>query len=172
MPILDFPVSLVKTFTTRLSKEEVISFVRERINSRTKFLFLSMKDYKGSISGNTFELQKAYSSQHSPSFPKIQGKVISGNPTTVELEISPPYFRILFFLIFPTLFVPAFVFSDEITINGVLRTPSIIERISFAGVMGIGPLVWCFFDCIWPIWKAEKWLKQELSLEESHRPFS
>jgi hypothetical protein len=120
---MQLPFQLIKTFTTSLSSDEVLAFVKERLNRKHKFPFLSSNEYIGSIDDSSFNLYKAFNSKYGRSNPKVSGTIISDNPTTIEIKISPHYFRVLFFLTFPLVFIPGAIFSDQMTINGVLREP-------------------------------------------------
>jgi hypothetical protein len=48
------------------------------------------------------------------------------------------------------------------TINGVLREPKLIERISFGLFGGVVPMIWCYFDSIGPIKETEQWIIEKL----------
>jgi hypothetical protein len=159
------PFQVSKTFTTSLKRDEVINFVRERLNKQSKVLFISSKDYVGSINGRNFNLYKNFNSRYGGSNPKIKGTITTENPTTIDIKIAPHYLRIAFFMIFPIVFIPAAILSDQMTINGVLKEPEISERILF-GLFGGGPMIWCYFDSIRPIKETELWIKQKLGLIE------
>lgn len=160
------PFQIVKTFTTIHSREEVISFVRERLNRKSKVFFISSSDYVGSIKGKEFKLYKNFNARSGRANPKIKGTIVSENPTTIEIRISPHYLRVLFFMIFPCAFIPAAILSEQITINGVLREPELFERIEFGLFGGGGPMIWCYFDSIRPIKETELWITEKLKLEE------
>lgn len=160
------PFQIVKTFTTSYSKDEVIGFVRERLNRKSKVLFISTSDYVGSIEGRTFQLYKNFNSRSGPAYSKIKGIVLIENPTTIEIRITPHYLRILFFMIFPCVFIPGAILSNQMTINGVLREPELIERVGFGLFGGVVPMIMCYFDSIRPIKKTEQWITEKLKLKE------
>lgn len=160
------PFQVVKTFTTQYSREEVLAFVQERLNRKSKLLFISFVEYIGSIKGATFSFYKNFNPSHGLSNPKIKGTILSESPTTIKVQISPHYLRVLFFLLFPCVFIPAAITSDEITIDGVLREPELFERILIGLFGGGGPLIFCYFDSIRPIKKAERWITDKLKLTE------
>jgi hypothetical protein len=163
---LRLPFQIKKTFSTTLSKEEVLSFVKERLARRHKVLFGSSPEYSGSVSENSFIFYRIFNAQHGRANPKISGKIKSFNPTVIEVKVSPHYWRISFFLIFPLVFIPVSFLSDQMTINGVLKEPELSERIFF-GLFGGGmPTIWCYFDSIRPIKSTERWLREKLSLKE------
>jgi hypothetical protein len=163
---MSLPFQTTKTFITTLSKDDIIEFVRERLNRRDKFLFISSREYIGSINGRTFKFHRIFNFRSSPAYPKISGVITASDPTILEITITPHYFRILFFLIFPMVFIPSAFLTDHMTINGVFRAPELSERVSFALFGGVGPLIWCYFDSIRPIRKTELWLKEHLNLTE------
>lgn len=99
------PFQLIKTFTTSLSQDEVFAFVQERLNRKNKFLFFSSNECVGSNDNSFFKFYKNFNGRYGRSNPKISGTIISANPTTIEIKISPHYFRVLFFLVFPLVFV-------------------------------------------------------------------
>ena len=164
------PFQVKKTFLTTLSKDEVIGFVMERLSKRSKFLFLSSKVYVGSIKGTTFNFYRNFDRKYGRSNPKILGTILASDPTTIDIVISPHYFRILFFLIFPMVFIPAAILSEEMTINGIIREPTLSERITFALFGGGMPTIWCYFDSIRPIKQTEYWIREKLKLYEASHP--
>ncbi len=164
---MKLPFQTVKTFTTILSKDEVICFVRERLNRRSKFLLFSSNDYVGAIESKRFKFYKSFNTRHGRANPKIKGTIVNENPTTVEIQIAPHYLRVLFFMIFPCVFIPTAILSSQMTINGVLREPEMLERIGFGLFGGVGPMIWCYFDSIRPIKETELWIRQKLMLKEN-----
>ena len=163
---MKLPFQIHKTFTTTLSQEEVMYFVRELLNRRSKFLFISSKDYTGSIDGSSFNVNKIYNSRSGPAYPKVKGTIININPTTIEIKITPNYSRIFFFSIFPIIFLTGVFIADKMTINNVLREPEFFERVLFGLFAGVGPMIWCYFDNIRPIKHTESWIIKKLGLEE------
>ena len=163
---MNLPFQLRKTFTTTHSQEVIIEFIQERLSRKSKVLFITWSEYIGSITGKSFNFYKNFNVRRGPSNPKISGTITAINPTTIDIKISPHYFRVLLFLICPIVFVPVAILNSQMTINGVLRAPYIYERIVL-GLIGSGiPIIWCYFDSIRPIKKAELWLKEALGLKE------
>jgi hypothetical protein len=163
---MKLPFQIRKTFTTALSEDDIIKFVRERLNRRHRLLFLSSPEYVGSIDGKSFKIYRNFDARYGRSNPKVHGTIMSSNPTTIEIKVSPHYLRILFFSIFPIVFVPAAILSDQMTINGVLREPELSDRIFCALFGGGGPTIWCYFDSIRPIKETEDWITEKLGLKE------
>ena len=167
---MSFSIVIHKTFISPLSKEEVFTFVYDKLNSQSKFLFFSSNDYGGHVDENYFKFYKKFNENSGPAYPKIIGTIKSEYPTTIEIKIKPHYFRIAFFLIFPLVFIPNSLINYQMIINCTLRTPELYERILFALFGGGLPLLWCYFDCIRPIKKTEAWLRKELQLSEIKPP--
>ena len=163
---MKLPFSVDNFYTTHLSKSQVT----EELNSLTTLKtfnglrtdkFASIVSESGFIiQQNTYGLDGFTLEQH----PVIEGLYFSDRPLVINILIKPSYSTILFFALFVFLFIPAGVFVDTMTINGVLRSPSILERFLFAGVGGIIPGLWCYFGYIRPIKKSEKWIVEKLSL--------
>jgi hypothetical protein len=117
--------------------------------------------YEFKVVWNTFGLTGFTFEQ----YPIIQGKFIEDSPTTVNLKFIPNYIMIVFFFIVATCFLYASIFLPKMTINDVLRVPTIFERILFVCIGCIVPLLWCFFGYIRPIKKAETWILERLNLK-------
>ena len=163
---MSLTISIHKTFITPLSKEDLLTFVNNKINSKSRFLFFSSNDYNGSIKENKFKFYRKFNIKLGPAYPKVIGYIKSESPTVLEIKIKPHYFRVAFFLIFPIIFISSALFSLQMTINGVLRPPVFYERLFLALFGGGLPLLWCYFDSIRPVKKTEAWLQQEWQLSE------
>ncbi len=96
-------------------------------------------------------------------YPVIEGIYFSENPLVINILIKPRYFTIIFFSLFVLTFIPVAIFADKMTINGVFKSPSIVERMLFS-LGGIIPGLWCYFGYIRPVKKAENWIVQKLNL--------
>lgn len=163
---MKLPFSIDRYFTTHLSKTQIA----EELNSlRTEKKFGGLRTDKfitntsesGFIIGrNTYGVDGFTLEQ----YPVIEGIYFSESPVIINILIKPSYFTILFFSIFVFTFIPVAIFIDKMTINGVFRSPTIIERILFGFVGGIIPGLWCYFGYIRPVKKAERWIVQKLSL--------
>ena len=162
---MKLPFQIVKIFTTRLSSSEVMSSISNLLDEKSKFLFIPLNDNIGSIARNSFQFYKTYNIRSGPANPWIKGVIVMENPTTIEIKISPHWHRVIFFMIFPVIFIPTAFLDSQMTINGILREPTFLERIAVVLFGGIGPIIWCYLDSIRPIKIAENWIKDRLMLE-------
>lgn len=160
------PFQIKKTYSTPFSQQEILHFVQNRLNGNTRQSYFSSGNYMGSIKENRFKLKKKRFSKNSPSYPQIKGSIIADKPTEITIKITPSYLVMLFFLVFPLIFLPVAIFSDEIRINGVLREPKLYERF-LIGFLALLPLILGYFKVIRPIKQTEAWIKKKLLLEES-----
>ncbi|QNA46136.1 hypothetical protein [Lacibacter sediminis] len=160
------PFTIDKYYSTDLSKSQVFE---EMNNLDTEQQFGGLRTDKfiaqTSESGfivirNTYGLDGFTLEQ----YPTLEGYYISEKPLTINIVVKPRYFTILFFSIFVFTFIPASIFIDKMTINGIFRSPTIPERFLFAGVGGVIPGLWCYFGYIRPIKKAENWIVEKLRL--------
>ena len=163
---MKLPFEIEKSYTTYLTTEEVMNFIRGRLKKRKDGLFGGSLMYFGSLQENSFRFYKVFNARTGPGNPTIRGTITEGSRTTIAIRITPHYFRILFFMLFPCVFIPEAILMDSMSVNGVLRVPDSSERIWVALFGGVGPLIWCYFDSIRPIHITEKWLKSKLKLEE------
>lgn len=62
----------------------------------------------------------------------VKGRVTSDHRTVVDLKFQLPIIPAFFLFVLPLMFLPSFFTIDEMTINGVLREPTMNERIGFA----------------------------------------
>lgn len=167
---MKLPFSIDRYYSTTLSKtqvrEELNNLVTERKfgGLRTDKFVTDISENRFLIGRNTYGVDGFTLEQ----YPVIEGIFFSERPVTINILIKPSYFTILFFSVFVFLFIPAAIFVDKMTINGVFRTPTIIERFLFAGVGGIIPGLWCYFGYIRPVKKAERWIVQRLNLSASN----
>lgn len=166
---MKLPLALSKTYTTDLTKEEVLGFVHERLNRKHKTLFISIPEFKGSIQDSTFELRQIIGRYPGNNSVKIAGKILSTNPTQIQLTVRPLtliYIQLIFLLIFMIFFIKIGLNADTITVNGVEQMATLSDRLLIIGLSSILPLFVFFFLCIRPVRKTEKWLKEKWKLRE------
>lgn len=163
---MKLPFSIDGYFTTHLSKAQIA----EELNSlrtekkfgglRTDKFITNTSESGFMIGRNTYGIDGFTLEQ----YPVIEGIYFSESPLTINILIKPSYFTILFFSMFVLTFIPVAIFIDKMTINGVFRPPTIIERALFAFIGGIIPGLWCYFGYVRPVKKAERWIVQKLNL--------
>ena len=125
------PFSIDNYYSTHLSKSQVT----EQLNSLTlqKELDTGQTDnFDVTVSEHSFMVQRTTNSPDrngGEKHPAIEGFYFSERPLVINIVIKPSYFLILFFSIFVFTFIPVSIFIDEMTINGVLRAPTILERL-------------------------------------------
>lgn len=162
---MKLPFSIDRYYTTHLSKsqvtEELTSLVTEKKfgGLRTDKFVADVSENRFLIGRNTYGLD-GFTFEH---YPVIEGIYFSEKPLTINILIRPSYFTIIFFSFFVFTFIPVAIFVDKMTINGVFKSPTIVERLLFS-LGGIIPGLWCYFGYIRPIKKAENWIVQRLSL--------
>jgi hypothetical protein len=163
---MKFPFTIVKKYKTLKTKDEINDIINSQGNEKllyglridkfyTEFKTNEFKIYRESF-GVDFFLEN---------YPLITSKIMSENPTKLEVEIKPNYFNIAFFGLFVVGFILGAIFLNEIEINGVLKNPNLLERLLFS-LGGIIPGIWCYIAFIRPIYKTEKWFVEKLDLKE------
>ncbi|AZQ64705.1 hypothetical protein EI427_21005 [Flammeovirga pectinis] len=157
-------------YTSSLNRQEIEMTIRSLLSTESHFLFFKQKEYKGKLKKNKFKFYKKFSSNQF-SNPEIKGKFISENPLMVEIRITPHYFKLLFFLIFPIIFIPESIFADEMTINGVLREPTLVERLAFGSFGGLVPIIWGYIDTFSKYNKTEVWINNLFKLNKIDSKF-
>jgi hypothetical protein len=163
---MKLPFSINRYYTTHFSKSQV---AEELSNLATvkKFRGLRTDKYVTDISDNRFRIDRQTYGVHGftlGQFPVIEGIYFSERPLTMNILIKPSYFAILFFSLFVFTFIPAAIFVDKMTFNGVYKSPTISERFLFGAIGGLMPGLWCYFGYIRPVKMAEKWIVEKLSL--------
>jgi hypothetical protein len=163
---MKLPFSIDRYYTTHLSKEQVTQELNILVSEK-KFgglrtdEFVTQTSESGFLIGrNTYGVDGFTLEQ----YPVIEGIYFSDKPVTINIQIRPNYFTIIFFSLFVFTFIPAGIFIDRMTINGVFRSPTIAERFFFAGLGGGIPALLCYFGYIRPIKKAEAWIVEKLGL--------
>ena len=164
---MQLPFKLRKTFTTSLSPSEAAGAIERLLNTKSKFFFILPSQYFGYITAGEFSLRGQKGDSFGLFSPRIKGTIRSENPTTIETRFVLPYLTPFFYLIFPIVFLPTAFFTDEMTINGVLREPELLERIGFA-FLGSTPVLMFYLATIWPLKRVEAHLIKTLKLQEKH----
>ena len=162
---MKLPFSINRFYTTHLSKTQV----RDELNTlmtekkfgglRTDKFVVIISDDRFAIGRKTYGVDGFTLEQ----YPAIKGIYFSETPLKINIVIKPSYFTIIFFSIFVFTFISAALFVDKMTINGVYKSPTIVERfLLFLG--GVLPGLWCYFGYIRPVKKAENWIVKKLTL--------
>ena len=153
-------------YTTHLSKSQITEEVNSLVLQK-QFGGLRTDRFISTIWENGFEIQRETSGVDFftlEQYPAIEGNYISENPTIINVLIRPNYWMIAFFSLFVFTFIPASIFVDEMTINGVTKTPTMFERLFFAAIGAGIPGLWGYFGYIRPIRKAREWIVTRLML--------
>ena len=161
-----FTVQARKTFTTPLSASEVITAINRLINTKSKFLFILPSQYFGYVNTKEFNLGGHKGDRFGIFSPRIKGGILAEKPTTIEIRFVIPYLTTFFFLIIPITFSLVAAFTDQMTINGVVREPELSERIGFAFLGVFIPAPIFYISTIWPLKRVEAHLIDALKLEK------
>jgi hypothetical protein len=130
MPFLSFTSR--KTFTTSFSEQQTLNAIQEMLSSKSKILFFTIPHYFGHLKGQEFVFSAYNGYQTRLLVSMVKGKVTHDDRTVVDLKFQLPIIPALFLLVLPLIFLPSFFTIDEMTINGVLREPTMNERIGWA----------------------------------------
>jgi hypothetical protein len=163
---MKLPFSIDRYYTTDLSTSQVAEELNN-LDKEKKFGGLRIDKFIAQCSEDGFIVGRNTSGVDGftlEQYPIIEGIYFSKKPLTINILIKPRYLMILFFALFVFTFIPAAIFIDKMTINGIFRSPTIMERFLFAFVGGIIPGLWCYFGYIRPIRKAENWIVEKLGL--------
>ncbi|HAT81275.1 MAG TPA: hypothetical protein DCS17_07780 [Flavobacterium sp.] len=163
---MKLPFTISRKYKTSLTKNEIFKIIGE-VKSEKLFQGIRLDKFEGVILENSFQLQReSFGLDISlENYPLVTCKIEKENPTVIELLIKPNYLDIAFFMIFVVTFISVAIFSDEITINDVLKKPDLFERVLLS-LGGIIPGIWCYIGFIRPIKKTEKWIVEKLFLKE------
>lgn len=158
------PFARTNVYTTALAHDQLLALVSRLQPTQGPPQFYQVDNYAARLVRGGFVLRHADPRHNLPAMPKITGELVHAHPTTVRLRIAPNYFILAFLLLFPVVFVPPALFSDNWTINGVHRAPVLTERLEILLIGGGLPLVMGYVCAIAPVKRAEEWLVQKLAL--------
>jgi hypothetical protein len=162
---MTLPFTLTKDYTSTLTYNQLLALLSRLQPSRKQWQLYEVDNYSVDLVPKGFVLRYAEPRHNLPAMPKIVGEITQEHPTTIQLKIAPNYLLVAFLLLFPLVFVPAALFSDDWTINGVHRAPMLTERLSMLLTGGIFPLLMCYVGAIIPVKKAEDWIVKKLALQ-------
>jgi hypothetical protein len=155
-----------KTFTTSFSEQQTLNTIQGMFSLNSKILFFTIRHYFGHMNGQEFVLSTYNGYQTGLLVPMVKGKVAHDDQTVVGLKFQLPIIPTFFLLVLPLMFIPIFFTVDEMTINGVLKEPTMNERIGWA-LFSIGvPALLYYLNCIRPLQKLHRVFKSKLKLEE------
>ena len=176
---MKFSLRIKKTYTTPLTQDEIITYVRSR-RGKTRSVYCKV-DYFGGYFADRFEVdihQGNFWIFRRPyrwgieSRVKVSGRVASANPTKLELVISPPYSVIFLSGLFVLALFCAAIMIDSIAVDDVQpeiylvrREARLLDRLHFLIPAPLPVLLYYFFVHI-PIQKTERWLVDKLKLTE------
>lgn len=136
------------------------------LSSKSKILFFTIHHYYGHVKGLEFRFSPYGNYQTRLLAPMIRGQISNDHPTIVDLKFQLPIIPGFFLVMFPLMFVPSLLTSDEMTINGVLREPTMNERIGFTFFsLGVPAFIY-YMNFIRPLQKLHRVIKAKLKLEE------
>lgn len=159
------PFAIQKHYTTPMEWRQVAKFLEYRKSKKVDLLIFQRHVYEVNVGNKRFTLRKKSYTKRQPHYPTVEGVVVSESPLVLEIKITPNYWWLCFYMIFPLIFIP-FSLLQEMKINGVYRMPELWERFLFAFLGGGMPLFMCWFKLIRPIRETERWLMSKLSLQE------
>jgi len=163
---MKLPLKIDSYYSTSLTKEQVIENINN-LETKKQFKGLRTDEFVAQISESGFVVGRntyGLDGFTLEEYPVIEGFFTSEKPLIINIIIKPSYFTIIFFSIFVFTFIPVGLLADKMTINDVLRSPTIFERLLFVGLGGIIPGIWCYFGYIRPVKKAERWIIKKLQL--------
>lgn len=162
---MTFPFTLTKVYTTALPYDQLLALLSRLQPSKKQWQFYAVDKYCVTLVPTGFVLRHADPRHNLPAMPKIVAELTQEHSTTIRLKIIPNYFLVAFLLLFPVVFVPAALLSDDWTIDGVHRAPVLTERLSML-VGEVFPLLMCYVGAILPVKKAEEWIVKKLALQQ------
>ncbi|HEY0655883.1 MAG TPA: hypothetical protein VGD65_22260 [Chryseosolibacter sp.] len=157
-----------KTYTTHLSPDQVKSAILELLATKSTFIF-SWPEYPGKLQGLDFSISNniLLATKSTPR-PGVKGKIIpSETATVVELRPRIPILETFLCCIFPIIFISVMITTDEMTINGVVREPTLVERIFFSFFSIAIPGIVFGLIILLPISSMTRTLMQKLQLQET-----
>ena len=119
---MKLPFSIDKYYTTHLSKSQVAEELNNLVTEK-KFGGLRRDKLVTQISESGFIIgRNSYGVDGFTleQYPAVEGIYFSERPLTINIQIKPSYFNIIFFSIFVVTFIPASVFIDNMTITAYL----------------------------------------------------
>ena len=165
------PFAIQKHYTTPMEWRQVAKFMESRKSKKGDLWIFQNYVYKVSVENRRFTLKKISYSRRRPHYPTVEGVVVSESPLVLKIKIIPNYWLLIFYIIFPLVFIYPLVFISfsllqEMITNGDYRAPELWERF-FMALFGVGfPLLLGWFNLIRPIRQTELWLMDKLSLSE------
>lgn len=153
-----------------MSAQQTLTVVEEMLASKSKILFFTIRHYFGHLEGQEFLFSTYNGYQTRLLVPVVKGKVTYNNQTVVDLKFQFPIIPAFFLLVLPLIFLPSFFTIGEMTINDVLREPTMNERIGWAlFFIGVPSLLY-YLNFVRPLKKLQTVLKNNLRLEERSNP--
>lgn len=163
---IKLPFTISNKYKSEFDYGEVINILNEKKTERHfKGTKIDKYVYKENMDGFIIQRYSIGLDIFSEYYPAIKMKVENKNPIITTIKFIPHYFDILFYFVCATAFISAPFLYNEMTINGVVRRPTLVERFLF-GQIGVVIGLFCYFRHIRPIRKTEKWLCEKLKLEK------
>lgn len=160
---MPLPFTYQATLTTALSADEVAARMTEHNNQRNNVQYAWSFRYFGTVDRAGFSLRAQWDRKEK-NYTKVKGKLLSENPTTLELTITPGYLGLVTMLAFIILFFTVVMSTDQMRLNGVLRTFDFMTRLKIGGGISLALLAYLYFKTILPVGRAKRWLIKHLEL--------
>ena len=165
---MKLPFSIDRCYTTFLTRNQVTDEL-SKLTTEKHFGGLRTDKFVAEVADNSFFIARKTQGVDGfalEQYPVIEGIYFADNPVVINIIIKPSYGTIAFFALFVFTFIPAAIFVDKMTFNGVFKVPTLTERFAFS-LVGIFPGLWCYFGYIRPVRKAQTWIINKLSLTET-----
>jgi hypothetical protein len=160
---MPLPLTYQSTFTTSLSADEIAARMTEHNNQMHGVQFAWSFQFYGTVDRAGFFLRKRIRGRN-VGFPSVQGKIIGDNPTRLSVTITPGYVKFFFMLAFILVFFIVVLSTDQMDVNGQMRVFDFEKRLQIGGGISLALLVYLYFDSLFPVGRARRWLIKHLEL--------
>ncbi len=156
-----------KKYRSAKNVEQIRDFFNFLAQKEDEALFGNRKKYKVKNTGaDAWYVRKLGAARNGPDYPSIKIEIKSTYPSIVSLCITTSAILVIFYILFPLIFIFSAILADKIIINGVNSRPSLEDRLFFALFPFAIISVLAYFKSIKPVKNTEQWLVNELLLEE------
>ncbi len=116
-----FLFSFKNKYRTNLSEQDVYECINQLVETKSRFLFVSIHQYFGAVSEGEFTVTRQKFDWWGMMSSRLKGRVFNDGGTIIHTRITIPWVIVTIFLFVTVTALFAILKADEMTVNGEIR---------------------------------------------------
>ncbi|NVO85320.1 hypothetical protein [Hymenobacter terrestris] len=162
---MKIPFRIHRSYKSSLTVEQIYQFLDHLSSKKSEIWTFKSNTYDVQVDDECFSIKKRGGSINGQIHPLVKGEIMNADFVQVSLDIKPSYSTMFLSFIVGSILLFSLLLSEKITINGVYRSITLLERTGFVFFVVAIPAGLSYFKTIKPTQDTEKWLIREMQLK-------